>query len=415
MPTPLLLKSKSGVTPAQAENEAGGPLSHPLVRSNLVVLNDIGIDYELIFITQTQLKKSIIDATRPVRHLLKTKGIHDYDDQLAGPAHRTYKTTRLACVDGIQTTKASLYRPLAKQKGGDPRLWISKLQDWATPHDILAIFASAGALVVANITKIDYAVPEFRANLEEALGDAIVRTSVAEELLAMLHAVAARGPAPGIRSGDTSIGATLEDLLGIRQNSSRAPDYKGIEIKSARDKRKTRKQLFAQVPDWDSSSYKSINEFLEAFGYERDGVYRLNCTVRATSPNSQMLQLFIDQEKGLLLEGARLPQHKHKYLVWPLNTLLTRLKEKHRETFWVTAESLMIDGREHFQFTTVEHTRSPMANQFAPLVTGGIITLDHMIKRKPSGSAHERGPSFKLESSSLGLLFPPSKVYSLMG
>ena len=37
---------------------------------------------------------------------------------------------------------------------------------------------------------------------------------------------------PGVRR-DTEVGRLLEELLGIRANSSRSPDYKGIEIKAA--------------------------------------------------------------------------------------------------------------------------------------------------------------------------------------
>jgi hypothetical protein len=60
------------------------------------------------------------------------------------------------------------------------------------------------------------------------------------------------------RSGDTGIGATLEDLLGIKSNSRKTPDYNGIEIKAIRqDPRKVmssnRVNLFSQVPDWETS------------------------------------------------------------------------------------------------------------------------------------------------------------------
>lgn len=40
---------------------------------------------------------------------------------------------------------------------------------------------------------------------------------------------------------DTAIGRTLETLLGININSSKQPDYKGIELKAFRDKEEIEK------------------------------------------------------------------------------------------------------------------------------------------------------------------------------
>ena len=54
---------------------------------------------------------------------------------------------------------------------------------------------------------------------------------VAFELLAMLRKIASAGPIPSMVDADTSVGRTLETALGIDINSSKQPDYKGIELK----------------------------------------------------------------------------------------------------------------------------------------------------------------------------------------
>ena len=61
----------------------------------------------------------------------------------------------------------------------------------------------------------------------------------------MLNKISAQGPIPALLQADTAIGRTLETLLGIDINSSKKPDYKGIELKSYRDKKGNRKNLFA--------------------------------------------------------------------------------------------------------------------------------------------------------------------------
>jgi hypothetical protein len=102
------------------------------------------------------------------------------------------------------------------------------------------------------------------------------------------------------------------------------------------------------------------------------------------------------------------------FVIWTLNNLHTRLLEKHNETFWITADSITIDGIEHFQYKAVEHTRKPIVSQFDILLQQGIITLDHLIKRRSDGRVVEKGPFFKIKPDALAMLFPPSRNYHLL-
>jgi hypothetical protein len=212
---------------------------------------------------------------------------------------------------------------------------------------------------------------------------------------------------------DTAIGRTLESLLNIDINSSKKPDYKGIELKSYRDKMGNRKNLFAQVPDWNLSKFGSSAEILNAFGYNRGEDFKLYCTVSTLVRNSQGLKLKLNTEINHLVENSD-KSTIGDFVVWGLETLHKRLLEKHNETFWIAADSKTIDGKEYFQYKKVEHTKKPIVSQFDILLEQGIITLDHLIKRKPSGSVVEKGPIFKIKPNALDLLFPPSQSYSLI-
>lgn len=97
-----------------------------------------------------------------------------------------------------------------------------------------------------------------------------------------------------------------------------------------------------------------------------------------------------------------------------METLHNRLQEKHKETFWVKADSTFIDGHEYFQYSSVEHTKKPISTQFDILIEQGIITLDHLIKRDSKGKVVEKGPLFKIKPEGIDLLFPPSEKYSLI-
>jgi len=382
------------------------------------VLTEKSIELCLIEPTKTALEKHIMDATGSVRAYLKNKSIHDYEFQRQGASENGIQIeTNLVSEKGILKSSTSLYRPKAKGKGGDPRIWISKLPVFANANDILAIIAFDYQLYVLNITQLELnkLVESSTPNPLQDLINEInqISNQVAEELLIMLSKIAAKGPVPAILQADTAIGRTLETLLGIDINSSKKPDYKGIELKSYRDKRGNRKNLFAQVPDWNLSKFKSSAEILNAFGYNRGEDFKLYCTVSTLVRNSQGLKLKMDTKMVQLIENSD-KSSIGDFVVWGLETLHKRLLEKHNETFWIAADSVTIGGKEYFQYKKVEHTRKPIVSQFDILVEQGIITLDHLIKRKPSVSVVEKGPIFKLKPNALDLLFPPSKIYALI-
>lgn len=234
---------------------------------------------------------------------------------------------------------------------------------------------------------------------------------VSDELLAKIRQIAARGYIPSPYKGDTSIGRLIEAELGITINSSKNPDYKGIELKAARSQRMTRKGLFAQVPDWSISRLKSTKQILDEFGYyDSNGLKRLECTLKAGVFIPQGLSIEVDDASGLLNEiSNRFPSDVAS---WKISKLEERLAKKHAETFWIEADVKIENGVEWFKFTKIKHTKDPMVAQFSVLLTQGKITLDHMIKEK-GNSAVDKGPAFKLEKNSLALLFPPAEEYSL--
>ena len=94
---------------------------------NVKFLVDQQIEFATIQITETGLKKSILDATAPVRAYFEEKNIHDYNLQLQGPEHKRVIDTYIMTEAAQFLTKTSLYRPVTKK--GDPRLWVNKVRD----------------------------------------------------------------------------------------------------------------------------------------------------------------------------------------------------------------------------------------------------------------------------------------------
>src|SRR5258706_933123 len=378
-------------------------------------LTENSIEHTLIEPTQTGLEKSIMDATGPVRLFLKENGIHDYEYQKQGPNNKVLIKSFFIETATLVQSSASLYRP--KTKKGDPRIWFKGLSAYADSNDVLAIIVHNGILYVVNLSRLDIKTL-LQSSHTNPLKDIVTQikievTAIANELLFKLRKIAAMGPIPAEIEADTSVGRTLERLLNIKTNSSKKPDYKGIELKSFREKRGNRKNLFAQVSNWQLSKFKRSAEILKYFGYKRGDDFKLYCTVSSLRRNSQGLILKIDNNKSWLIENSHI-KTIGDFAVWSLELLHHRLLEKHNETFWITAESRPLGGREHFIYHKVEHTQKPIVSQFDILIEQGIITMDHLIKRIPSGKIVEKGPLFKIRPGALNLLFPPSTQHNLI-
>lgn len=385
-------------------------------RDSLAALTSYGVDSALLEVTETGLQKSIMDATRAVRELLVDYELHDYDRQAQGTDSKVILPAIVFSGDSDRDAKASLYRPQTKQ--GDPRIWFYGLKGQANPFDILTLVPNAGTLLLINLTQV----PAGRIK-EGRLGAILTAMSrpegsAADELLEKLRALANAGPLESVMAGqsDTAIGRTLEAALGIEMNSSKAPDYKGIELKASRRRRATRsvrKTLFAQVPDWSRSKLKSSAEILDAFGYARGEDFKLYCTVNSANVNSQGLSFEVQPEAGDLWEVSN-QAAMDKFAVWSLETLRGRLASKHAETFWVTARPEILGRREWYHLERVLHTRKPVLSQLDSLLDQGVITMDHLIKRTQTGAAREKGPLFKIGGPDLPLLFPPPLEYDLV-
>ncbi|CAM1369454.1 MvaI/BcnI restriction endonuclease family protein [Tenacibaculum xiamenense] len=381
----------------------------------LKILTENSISLTLIEPTTTGLKKSIMDATGTVRNYLRENDFHDYNIQSQGPENKVIIDAFIYESDSVNKSKTSLYRP--KTKKGDPRIWFSGLTKYSNPNDIIAIIGFKGRLHILNLTQlsIQELINSSIANPIQELVSEIntAENAVSKELLNKLTNLAKGGPILSIVDADTSVGRTLETALGIEINSSKLPDYKGIELKSFRANKGNRKNLFAQVPNWRLSNFKSSAEILDAFGYWREEDFKLYCTVSAKTINSQGLSLKVDSNINHLIETSS-RNEIGDFVVWTLEKLHQRLLEKHRETFWVSADVIKEDGKEYFLYKQVEHTKKPMVSQFDLLLEQGVITLDHLIKRNSKGKVVEKGPLFKIKPNSLDLLFPPSSIYNLL-
>lgn len=381
------------------------------------------LDLDVVFLTPTETayKKSIMDAIIPVRDFLKRNKLHDYGEQEQGPDNKIKLPAFFVSEERLIETYASLYRPKTKQ--GDPRIWFYHLTRYCMPGDLLALITDRKSIYVLDLSNEDiYSSLLSKENVYKLLENLSKRgQSIAKELLSKIQEIHDKGFIPTVTPGDTGVGMTLENELGIRPNSSKNPDYKGIEIKASRTKysNANRVNLFSQVPDWKNSSGMTPDKLLSQYGYERVNIktgqkrFNLYCTVKANKPNPQGLYFKVRVEEGLLINRSLIRGNDNYVVQWSLESLMNNLLEKHMETFWVQAESHFIDGKEHFKYNAVTHTKKPIVNALPYLIDSGVITMDYTMHFKPNGKVRDHGYLFKINPSKINLLFPEPMYYDL--
>ena len=371
--------------------------------------------------TPTGYEKSIMDATKPLRELLKFANVHDYETQGQGQENKVIIESHFITRDDVINTSASLYRP--NTKDGDPRIWFSDLKKYCKPCNLLAIFVYDKSLYVINLSNKE--IQDSLKNrghvfsfLQISLSEYV---SVADELLEKLHELHKRGFIPSITKGDPGVGDTLENALGIQRNNKKTPDYKGIELKASRitkngeKKTVTRSTLFTKVPD----TGLTYSEILDKYGKvqiprgktePRKQIYE---TLSTQKYNAYGLKLSVDydNDKLNLIDDAE--PEPNLVSSWNLDILRKTLLVKHHETFWVKAASEMRNDIEYFRYDKVIHTKNPNALLLAPLIENGEITADLPAHIKPDGTYRDHGLLFKIFPQNIHDLLGEEKKYDL--
>lgn len=390
----------------------------PLELKNQQYLVNLGISFTQVQITETGLKKGILDATAPMRVYFKENGIHDYEIQLQGQENKFLVPTHILTFQSDFQTQTSFYRPVTKK--GDPRLWIYKIQAYTQADDIHILIAHNGEIFTINSTREDIK-KAVESSLVNPIKDSLLAFSyeaqeVSQELLGHFRRASGQWFESEVMA-DTGIGRTIETLLGIKMNSDKLADYKGIELKSARgNKLGARKNLFTQTPNWNLSCCKSGQEIVDKYGYfTEDGYKTIQTTVSTTHP-TRNLQLSVN-ELDRLLELQHIRDAGHDDVaVWQLLTLHERLLTKHHETFWINVENRIEDNKEYFRYDTIIHTKNPNIGQFDVLLEQGMITVDLLLCRPSFQKSGKNGGdtySFKMRPKAMPLLFPQSLTYKI--
>ena len=236
------------------------------------------------------------------------------------------------------------------------------------------------------------------------------------QFLSKLSAIKAMGYVPSHRAGDTGVGKTLEDLLGIEENNIDGPDFETYELKSARKEAGSMLTLFTKVPE--PTGANSL--LLTHFGYpprKKPAVQRsvqlhlaptvtveapelpsvkltneLHVTVEFGRENSVGLKLSLDSDKLLIDNRKGVPAYYGR------NYLQEAFERKYgHKLVYVLADSRKHRGQaEEFWYNEARLLSDFDFPGFLQLVRDRTIKLDLRLGHHPDGRPHDHGTGFRV-------------------
>jgi hypothetical protein len=206
------------------------------------------------------------------------------------------------------------------------------------------------------------------------------------------------------RSGQTGIGKTLEDLLGIKENNIPGPNALGIiELKAIRKNGKSMLTLFTLAP-----SPPKINSLLvEKYGYispTRKNKKILHTTVNGPEFNT------IKDEYGFKVEVEKDRVNLIHYLdeivaYWLEEDLKEAFERKLKNLLLIKAESRGKGKDEEFWYNEGYLLNGFSFENFKNLIKEGIILIDIRIGQYPNGKTHDHGTGFRIFLNNLDLCY----------
>lgn len=202
------------------------------------------------------------------------------------------------------------------------------------------------------------------------------------------------------RAGDTGIGKTLEDLLGIEENNKGEPDFGDYELKASRVKASNTSMLtlFTKEPN------DSVTKLFEKFSYEEKGKPKLHATLSAdkysTIKNNVQLKINIKNNKVSIVDNSQ-----KEYAYWEYSALKEQISNKYKNKFiYAKALSRNKEKDEEFRFI-LAYKVDINFEKFENLLKEGKIYVDIRIGRYPNGKIHNHGTGFRVKQDDIFRFF----------
>jgi hypothetical protein len=197
--------------------------------------------------------------------------------------------------------------------------------------------------------------------------------------------------------GSGRFGLALEKALGIPANSSKTPDFMGIELKTKVDK--SLQTLFSRTPTrFILASDK--NDFFRQHHYRDE---KRNRNALYTSFNSEGDSLGFK----LRMRDQTVVVHRNgrEVIEYDAIVLEKALLSKHSRTAFLAINSSRKDGMEYASIRSIQYCEGPSIISFLKLIREGSIFLDFTMSEKPNGAVNDHGFLWRIRGVDLPKLY----------
>ena len=233
-----------------------------------------------------------------------------------------------------------------------------------------------------------------------------------EDLLEGLKVLKKKGFVKTHRAGNTGIGKTLEDLLGIGENNFAGPDGKDTELKSARKNSQSMLTLFTKAP-----LPRGINSKLrEEYGYP-DKIFPNKRVLRTTIDTVDFNKIkgnkgfmIISKENRIeILPAKKSPNMENPY--WLKEDFEDSIKKKYKKSLlYVKADTKGSKKDEEFHFNEAYLLEGFDFEKFSSSLKKGILKIDIRLGLYDDGRYHDHGTGVRIKPAMLEECFIGKKV-----
>jgi len=217
------------------------------------------------------------------------------------------------------------------------------------------------------------------------------------------------------RSGNTGIGKTLEDYIGVEENNLDAPDLHGFEIKSQRAFSESKVTLFTKSPTWPQAANTMLRENYGTPDKRRPDMPVLHTSMYHSKFNNHKSGYGFklersDADERIYLQvqsssGALEPNE----IYWSYEVIKKVFRDKLKNLAFVTASTNKTGGVEYFHFEKCVLFHDASFEKFLDALVDDLIQFDIRIgvyrQGRNEGKTHDHGSGFRISKNNMEKIF----------
>ena len=206
------------------------------------------------------------------------------------------------------------------------------------------------------------------------------------------------------RAGNTGVGHTLEQELGLEENCISAPDLDEEELKARRRGAGGKQTLYSLEGEW----VVSKENYIANYGLpcnSHDGEMSGNCTITKTVNNRDLSIKTTDDYCSVVHDDTVIVK-------WSWNTLVDQFAKKFPACVSVIADVEWRKGVEYFHYNEAFHLVGTDKNRFRTAIEDNLISIDTRMRTQNliGKGIRNRGTAFRINHDDMEQLFVKENI-----